>query len=262
MILTIDVGNTNVVLGCVEDGVVISRSRLATNTSDLPNDYAMKMRQSFAFDSIDYHEFEGAILSSVVPQVNRAIRSAVRKLTGLECIIVGAGIKTGVNVKIDDPGTLAGDLITGTVGALSMYKPPIIIVDMGTATTIVAVDKDGAYIGGAIVPGVNLSFEALSQGTSLLPNISIEAPRKCIATNTVDSMKSGAVFGTAAMIDGMIDRMEEELGQSATVVATGGLSGGIIPYCKHEIKHEPDLLLKGLAILYQKNAKPKKQNHR
>lgn len=260
MILTIDVGNTNVVLGCVEDGVVVSRSRLATNTSDLPNDYAMKMRQSFAFDSIDYHEFEGAILSSVVPQVNRAIRSAVRKLTGLECIIVGAGIKTGVNVKIDDPGTLAGDLITGTVGALSMYKPPIIIVDMGTATTIVAVDKDGAYIGGAIVPGVNLSFEALSQGTSLLPNISIEVPRKCIATNTVDSMKSGAVFGTAAMIDGMIDRMEEELGQSATVVATGGLSGGIIPYCKHEIKHEPDLLLKGLAILYHKNAKPKKQN--
>ena len=224
MILTIDVGNTNVVLGCVEDGVVVSRSRLATNTSDLPNDYAMKMRQSFAFDSIDYHEFEGAILSSVVPQVNRAIRSAVRKLTGLECIIVGAGIKTGVNVKIDDPGTLAGDLITGTVGALSMYKPPIIIVDMGTATTIVAVDKDGAYIGGAIVPGVNLSFEALSQGTSLLPNISIEAPRKCIATNTVDSMKSGAVFGTAAMIDGMIERMEAELGQPATVIATGGLS--------------------------------------
>lgn len=262
MILTIDVGNTNVVLGCVEDGVVVSRSRLATNTSDLPNDYAMKMRQSFAFDSIDYHEFEGAILSSVVPQVNRAIRSAVRKLTGLECIIVGAGIKTGVNVKIDDPGTLAGDLITGTVGALSMYKPPIIIVDMGTATTIVAVDKDGAYIGGAIIPGVNLSFEALSQGTSLLPNISIEAPRKCIATNTVDSMKSGAVFGTAAMIDGMIERMEAELGQPATVIATGGLSGGIIPYCKHEIKHEPDLLLKGLAILYQKNAKPKKQNHR
>lgn len=257
MILTIDVGNTNVVLGCVEDGVVVSRSRLATNTSDLPNDYAMKMRQSFAFDSIDYHEFEGAILSSVVPQVNRAIRSAVRKLTGLECIIVGAGIKTGVNVKIDDPGTLAGDLITGTVGALSMYKPPIIIVDMGTATTIVAVDKAGAYIGGAIVPGVNLSFEALSQGTSLLPNISIEAPRKCIATNTVDSMKSGAVFGTAAMIDGMIERMEAELGQPATVIATGGLSGGIIPYCKHEIKHEPDLLLKGLAILYQKNAKPK-----
>ena len=253
MILTIDVGNTNVVLGCVEDGVVVSRSRLATNTSDLPNDYAMKMRQSFAFDSIDYHEFEGAILSSVVPQVNRAIRSAVRKLTGLECIIVGAGIKTGVNVKIDDPGTLAGDLITGTVGALSMYKPPIIIVDMGTATTIVAVDKDGAYIGGAIVPGVNLSFEALSQGTSLLPNISIEAPRKCIATNTVDSMKSGAVFGTAAMIDGMIERIEEELGEKCTVIATGGLAPLIMPLCRRKMILDEDLILKGLLSVYKRN---------
>lgn len=141
MILTIDVGNTNVVLGCVENGAVISRSRLATNTSDLPNDYALKMRQSFAFDGVDYMSFEGAIMSSVVPQVNRAIRSAVRKLTGLECMIVGAGIKTGVNVKIDDPGTLAGDLITGAVGAVSLYEPPIIIVDMGTATTIVAIDS-------------------------------------------------------------------------------------------------------------------------
>ena len=258
MILTIDVGNTNVVLGCVEDGKVVSRSRLATNTSDLPNDYALKMRQSFAFDGVDYKKFDGAIMSSVVPQVNRAIRSAVRKLTGLECIMVGAGIKTGMNVKIDDPGTLAGDLITGAVGAISMYKPPIIIVDLGTATTLFAVDKDGAFIGGAIVPGVNLSFNALSQGTSLLPSISIEAPKKCIATNTVDCMRSGAVFGTAAMIDGMIERMEEELGCEATVVATGGLSGGVIPYCRHEIYHEPDLLLKGLAILYQKNAKPKK----
>lgn len=258
MILTIDVGNTNVVLGCVENGVVISRSRLATKTNDLPNDYALKMRQSFEFDGVDYHAFEGAILSSVVPQVNRAIRSAVRKLTGLECMMVTAGIKTGINVKIDDPGTLAGDIITGTVGAVALYEPPIIIIDMGTATTMVVVDKEGAYIGGAIIPGVNLSYEALSQGASLLPSIAIEAPKKCIATNTVDSMKSGAVYGTAALIDGMIDRMEEELQSDATVVATGGLSGGVIPYCKHEIHHEPDLLLKGLAILYQKNAKPRR----
>lgn len=255
MILTVDVGNTNIVLGCVENGEVISRSRLATKPSDLPNDYALKMRQSFEFDGVDYTKFEGAILSSVVPQVNRAIRAAVRKLTGLECVMVGAGIKTGVNVKIDDPGTLAGDLITGAVGALSIYEPPLIIIDMGTATTMVVADKDGAYIGGAIIPGVNLSYDALSQGTSLLPSISIEAPKKCIATNTVDSMKSGAVFGTAAMLDGMIDRMEDELGQSATIVATGGLSGSVIKYCRHEIMHEPDLLLKGLAILYQKNAR-------
>lgn len=255
MILTIDVGNTNVVMGCVENGEVKSVCRLATNTNDLSSDYALKMRQSFEFDGIDYKKFSGAILSSVVPQLNRAIKTAVKKLTGLDCMVVGAGLKTGVNVKIDDPGTLAGDLITGAVGALSIYKPPIIVVDMGTATTIVALDRDGAYLGGAIIPGIKLSFSALSSGTSLLPDIAIEAPAKCIGSNTVDSMKSGAVYGTAALVDGMIDRMEAELGEPVTVVATGGLSGTVVPYCKRKINYEPALLLKGLEILYEKNAK-------
>ena len=255
MILTIDVGNTNVVIGCVDNGEVRSAYRLATNLNDLSSDYALRMRQSFEFDGIDYHAFTGAILSSVVPQLNRAIRTAVKKVTGLDCMVVGAGIKTGVNVKIDDPGTLAGDLITGAVGALAMFKPPIIVVDMGTATTIVAIDKDGAYTGGAIVPGVKLSYTALSSGTSLLPKIAIQAPSKCIGTNTVDSMKSGAVYGTAALVDGMIDRMEEELGAPVSVIATGGLAGVVAPYCRREIAYEPALLLKGLAILYEKNAK-------
>ena len=255
MILTIDVGNTNVVMGCVENGDVKSVCRLATNLNDLSSDYAMKMRQSFEFDGIDYKNFSGAILSSVVPQLNRAIRTAVKKVTGLDCMVVGAGLKTGVNIKLDDPGQLAGDLITGAVGALALYKPPLVVVDMGTATTIVAIDSEGAYLGGAIIPGIKLSYSALSSGTSLLPNIAIEAPKKCIGTNTVDSMKSGAVYGTAALIDGMIDRMETELGEPVTVVATGGLAGTIVPYCRRKIEYEPALLLKGLAILYEKNAK-------
>ena len=255
MILTIDVGNTNVVMGCVENGDVKSVCRLATNLNDLSSDYAMKMRQSFEFDGIDYKNFSGAILSSVVPQLNRAIRTAVKKVTGLDCMVVGAGLKTGVNIKLDDPGQLAGDLITGAVGALALYKPPLVVVDMGTATTIVAIDSEGAYLGGAIIPGIKLSYSALSSGTSLLPNIAIEAPKKCIGTNTVDSMKSGAVYGTAALIDGMIDRMETELGEPVTVVATGGLAGTVVPYCRRRIEYEPALLLKGLAILYEKNAK-------
>lgn len=258
MVLTIDVGNTNVVFGCVEGNEIKSISRMATKSNDLANDYALKMRQCFELDGIDCHSFEGAILSSVVPQVNDAIKSAVRKLTGLECLVVGAGLKTGVNVKIDDPGTLAGDLITGAVGALALYKPPIIVIDMGTATTIVAIDKEGSYLGGAIVPGVNLSYSALASGTSLLPSIAIEAPEKCISTNTVDSMKSGAVYGTASMVDGMIERMEAELGGAVTAVATGGISGQIVPHCKKDIKYEPDLLLKGLSVLYRKNAKKKR----
>ena len=255
MILTIDVGNTNIVMGCVENGEVKSVCRLATNLNDLSSDYAMKMRQSFEFDGIDYKNFSGAILSSVVPQLNRAIRTAVKKVTGLDCMVVGAGLKTGVNIKLDDPGQLAGDLITGAVGALALYKPPLVVVDMGTATTIVAIDSEGSYLGGAIIPGIKLSYSALSSGTSLLPNIAIEAPKKCIGTNTVDSMKSGAVYGTAALVDGMIDRMETELGEPVTVVATGGLAGTIVPYCRRKIEYEPALLLKGLAILYEKNAK-------
>lgn len=259
MILTIDVGNTNIVFGCVENGDIKSISRIATKPDDLSNDYALKMRQSFEFDGIDCTKIDGAILSSVVPQVNGPIKAAVRKLTGLECLVVGAGLKTGVNVKIDDPGQLAGDLITGTVGALSLYAPPLIVVDMGTATTIVAVDEDGAYLGGAIVPGVKLSYSALASGTSLLPSIAIEAPKKCIATNTVDSMKSGAVFGTAAMIDGMVDRMETELGKSVTVIATGGLAGCVVPHCRRSIEYEPNLILKGLYVLYEKNSKKQKK---
>ena len=255
MILTIDVGNTNVVMGCVENGDVKSVCRLATNLNDLSSDYAMKMRQSFEFDGIDYKNFSGAILSSVVPQLNRAIKTAVKKVTGLDCMVVGAGLKTGVNIKLDDPGQLAGDLITGAVGALALYKPPLVVVDMGTATTIVAIDSEGSYLGGAIIPGIKLSYSALSSGTSLLPNIAIEAPKKCIGTNTVDSMKSGAVYGTAALVDGMIDRMETELGEPVTVVATGGLAGTVVPYCRRKIEYEPALLLKGLAILYEKNAK-------
>lgn len=259
MILTIDVGNTNVVLASVENGKVLSRSRLATRRNDPANDYALKMRQSFELDGIDYESFEGAIMSSVVPQVNMPIRDAVKKLTGLDCLVVGAGIKTGVNIKIDDPGTLGADLITGAVGAAACIKLPAIVVDMGTATTLTLVDKSGAFCGGAIAPGVEISLGALVSGASLLHNIAIEAPEKCIGTNTVDCMKSGVVLGAAAMVDGLIDRMEAEVGEPVSVIATGGIAGCVIPYCRREMKYEPDLLLKGLEIMYYKNVKHKKK---
>lgn len=256
MILAVDVGNTNVVLACLENGKAISMSRLATNRNDLASDYALKMRQSFELDNVDTDKIEGAIISSVVPPVTEAIKDAVKRLFGIDCLVVGSGIKTGINIKIDDPGTAGCDLITGAVGALAKYSPPIIIIDMGTATTMFALDKNGAFIGGSIAPGVKLSYSALSSGASLLPVISVnEAPKKVISTNTVDCMKSGAIFGTAAMIDGMIERMEEELGGEVTSVATGGLAGHIIPYCRKKIEYEPNLLLDGLQIIYDKNKK-------
>ena len=217
MILAIDVGNTNVVMGCVENGKVMGTSRMNTVRNDLPNDYAIKMRQCFELDNIDAKKIEGVIMSSVVPPVTEAIKIAVKKLLGLDCLVVGSGIKTGIDIKIDDPATAGPDLITGAVGALAKFEPPIVIIDMGTATTLFAVDGNRAFCGGAILPGVKLSYSALSSGTSLLPVISVNnAPKKVISTNTVDCMESGAIFGTAAMVDGMVDRMEAELTAAGT----------------------------------------------
>lgn len=255
MILAIDVGNTNIVLGCIEQGEIRSIVRIQTRVGETEAEYAIKLRQLLDFYEIDPLGFEGAILSSVVPPVTGALTQAVKKVTGLECMVVGPGMKTGMNVRIDDPGTLAGDIVVGSVAAMNAYGYPCIVLDLGTATTAVVIDRDGCYRGGAILPGVKLGYAALASGTSLLPDISITAPKKVIATNTVDSMRSGAVFGTAATIDGLIDRMEEELGYPCKVVATGGLASSITPYCKREIVCDDDLLLKGLWALWQKNRK-------
>lgn len=253
MILAVDVGNTNIVLGCIEDGNILNIVRVQTDLKQTADEWVIKLKDILQLYGIEPQSFEGVIMSSVVPPVTGRLQRALKFLTGRECMMVGPGMKTGLNLRIDDPGTLAGDIVTGSVAAMQCYGTPCIVLDMGTATTIVAVDGKGCYLGGAIIPGVNLSYAALSAGTSLLPDISITAPKKCIATNTVDSMRSGAVFGTAAMLDGMIDRMEAELGTKCTVVATGGIAQFITPHCTHDIHCDKDLLLKGLWILYEKN---------
>ena len=253
MILAVDVGNTNIVLGCIEDGQISNTVRVHTSPDATSAEYAVQLAQLFAFYRIDRNGFEGAILSSVVPSVTEALRTAVEELIGKRCLVVGPGMKTGMNLRIDDPGTVAGDLIIGSVAAMNYYGAPVIVMDLGTANTIVLIDRDHCFRGGAILPGVKLSYAALSAGTSLLPDISIVPPKKCVGTNTVDCMRSGAVFGTAAALDGMVQRMEEELGERCAVVATGGLASSIIPYCKREIAIDDKLLLKGLWLLWQKN---------
>lgn len=255
MILAVDVGNTNIVLGCIEDGEILNIVRISTNINQTAEEYAIKLKDILEIYKIDSNGFEGAIMSSVVPPVNGRLQRAIKFVTGCSCMMVGPGMKTGLNVRIDDPGTLAGDIVVGSVAAMCCYGTPCIVMDMGTATTMVVVDGNGSYLGGAIIPGVKLSYAALSSGASLLPDISITAPKKCIATNTVDSMRSGAVFGTAAMLDGMIDRMEAELGTKCRLIATGGIAQFVTPYCSHEIICDNDLLLKGLWVLYQKNRK-------
>ena len=253
MILAIDVGNTNVVMGCIDGDKISHVSRMATDQTKTEHEYAAIIRQILHFDGIEGRDFDGAIIASVALQLTGTLRRAVEIFTGLEPIIVGAGIKTGLNILLDNPAQLGADLVCGAVAALAQCKPPIIVIDMGTATTLSVIDKNANFLGGAIVPGLRLAQNALSGGTSQLPAVDIEAPAKIIGRNTIECMRSGSILGTASMLDGMIARFEAELGQQAHVIATGGLAQKVIPYCSREIEFDDLLLLRGLAILYNKN---------
>ena len=254
MLLAIDIGNSNVVIGCLnENNETIKQFRMVTDLKKTDDEYASGMRTILQFNGVKCDAFEGAIICSVVPPLTEIFRNAVENITGHRALVVGAGIKTGLNILIEDPATLGSDLVAVSVGAMMDYELPAIVLDMGTATTITVVDKGNKYLGGAIVPGVALSINALSAGTSLLQKVPIEAPEKCICTTTTQSMQSGAVFGNAAMIDGMIQRFEEELGCAVSVVATGGIASKIIPYCHRHVVYDENLLLRGLGIIYKKN---------
>ena len=255
MILAIDIGNTNIVLGCIEGREIVREARMATDLVKTSDQYCAELRSMLEMLEVDRKSFEGSIISSVVPPVLNSFKTAVTKITGTTPLVVGPGIKTGLNILLDNPAMAGGDLIVGAVAALAEYKPPILVVDMGTATTMIALDTKGSFLGGSIFPGVKISAEALSGKTAQLPAISLEAPKKAIGRNTGDCMRSGLMMGHAAMLDGMIDRMEEELGAPVTVVATGGIARFVIPMCRRTMIYDRDLLLKGLRILYENNQK-------
>ncbi len=256
MILAIDIGNSNVVIGCLnEENEVVSQFRMVTDLKKTEDEYAAGMKIILDHNGVDCAAFEGAIICSVVPPLTEIFRKAAQQLIGSRPVVLGAGVKTGLNIMIENPASLGSDIVAASVAAMQDYPLPVIVVDMGTATTITVVDKGNRFIGGAIAPGVALSMNALSAGTSLLQKVPIEAPKKSIVGTTTESMQSGAVYGNAAMLDGMIARFEEELGCTASVVATGGIAAKIVPHCKREIAYEEDLLLKGLGIIYRKNKK-------
>lgn len=253
MILALDVGNTNIVFGAVENSKTKFLARFSTDKNKTEDEYAVLFKTMIEIKGFSDKGFDGAIISSVVPQLNEILAKAVVAVTGQEPLIVGPGIKTGLNIKIDNPATLGSDLVVGAVAAIANYPKPLIIIDMGTATTVVAVDSAGIYRGGVICPGVRVSMNSLAKNTAQLPEISLNTPKRAIGTNTADCLRSGAVFGNAAMLDGLIDRLGEELDGKPTIVATGGLSPKIIPHCRHRIILDNDLLLKGLEIIYNKN---------
>lgn len=249
MILALDVGNTNIVIGCIDNGKIIFDGRLATNSAKTDMEFAVLLKNILTLNKIDIESLEGSIISSVVPPINQSLKKAVKLVTGHTPMTI-SGCE-GLKVGLDDPSQLGDDLIVGAITVLNDFPPPVIMIDMGTATTIFVIDKTRTFLGGSIIPGLMISQKALTQTASLLPSISLEAPQSVIGRNTIDAMKSGAILGYASMIDGMIDKIEAELGEKSTIIATGGLSKCIIENCTHDIIYDENLLLRGLWLIYQ-----------
>ena len=253
MILAVDIGYSNIVLGCFDENEILFEDRLSTDREATVLEYAVIIKTSLEMHKLEYEQITGAIISSVVPSVTENVQQAVFRLTGQQAMVVGPGVKTGLNILLDDPKQLGSDRVADAVGAIGEYPCPLIIVDMGTATTISVIDRNKNFLGGMIIPGLQVSLDSLANRTSQLPHVSLDEPKKVIGTNTVDCMKSGIIYSTAGSIDGAIDRIEQELGESCTVVSTGGHARKIIPHCHHEILIDPYLLLKGLMAIYEKN---------
>jgi type III pantothenate kinase len=255
MLLAIDIGNTNLVIGCIRDDEILFKARIATDQTRTSDQYGVEIKNMIEAFGVKVNDITDCIISSVVPPVFNSVRTGVIKVIGKQPMVVGPGLKTGLNIHMDVPSQVGSDRIVIAVAALAEYQAPLILMDLGTATTIELVEPENHYMGGIIFPGVKLSLDALTSRAAQLPGISLDKPKRVIGKNTVDSMRSGMLYGTAAMIDGLIERMEEELGHSSTLIATGGMAQFIAPLCKHSIILEKDLLLKGLNIIYKKNKK-------
>jgi len=253
MVLAIDIGNTNIVIGIFENDAFSFKERISTDTSKTDLEYVVEFQALLNLYDIDKKKIDGAVISSVVPPLNNVINSVVYKMFGVKALMVGPGIKTGLNLAVDNPASVGADLIVDSVAGLKDYGAPLILIDMGTATTVTVVDKDGSFIGGMILPGARVSLDSLVNRTSQLPTISIEPSKNVVGKNTVDCMKSGIVNGQAAMLDGLIDKINNELGYNCKVVAAGGLVSCIVPHCSHEIIIDDELTLRGLKYIYEKN---------
>lgn len=253
MILAIDIGNSNITLGVFSADELVFSSRLHSDTSATEDEYAYRILQVANLYDLDKTCIKGAVISSVVPQLTAIIKHAVKFVFGVDSLTVGPGVKTGISIRCDNPSSVGADLICASVAAHCIYGSPALVIDMGTATKMTVVDKNGAFVGTSIIPGIETGLYALSNGTAQLPKISLDSPGAVIGKNTVECMKSGVVYGHAAMIDGMIDRINEESGETLSVYITGGYAESVLPYCKKKMTYDESLILKGLNIIYKKN---------
>lgn len=255
MLLAVDIGNTNIKFGVFDADVLKRTLTISCDKNKTADEYAVELYSLIRIMGKHRSEFDGCIISSVVPTVTAHMDRAVRDVLDIEPIIVGPGIKTGLDIRIENPATLGADLMVACVAAKAYYSAPTIVISMGTATVMCVLDKERHMLGGPIAPGVMVSLNALTGSTALLVSVALEAPKSVIGNNTDRSIRSGVVWGTACMIDGMIDKIEAELGEKCTVVATGGMAQTIIKNCTHEIAIQDNLIMQGLRMIYDKNKK-------
>lgn len=257
MILLVDVGNTNIVLGVNKEDKYIASWRISTDANKTSDEYGIQVMQLFIQNNLNPKDIKGIIISSVVPNIMHSLENMIRKCFSIEPIIVGPGIKTGMNIKYDNPKEVGADRIVNAVAAYETYKKPIIIIDFGTATTFCAITGTGNYLGGCIVPGVRIASDALFERAAKLPRVELEVPKNIICKNTITSMQAGILYGYIGQVEYIVNKMKAEMkvagAENPMVIATGGLAKLIAKETKLIDKVEGDLTLEGLKILYEKN---------
>lgn len=253
MILVVDVGNSNIVLGIYKHRELLHHFRISTSRQSTVDEYGILTHNFFQMSGISTSDIEGVIISSVVPPLVNVLEEMCIKYVGKKPLIVGPGIKTGLNLRYENPREVGADRIVNAVAAIDQFNCPLVVVDFGTATTFDCIDGEGNYLGGAIVPGIGISTEALYQRASKLPRIELEKPKKVIGRNTIHAMQAGIIFGYAGQVDGIVERIKEEMQATPKVIATGGLAELIASETKTIEVVSPMLTLEGLRIIYERN---------
>ena len=253
MLLVVDVGNTNIVVGLYKDRDLIASWRISSDRRRTPCEIAALLKSLLEMEGIAPEGVDGAVMSSVVPPLTSTVVKAVKMLFNISPLVVGPGVKTGMPILVDNPKEVGTDRIVNAVAAYHKYGGPLVVVDFGTATTFDVVSVKGEYLGGAIAPGIGISMEALFRETAQLPKVDFERPKNVIGKNTVESMQSGIFYGYVCLVDGMIDLIQKEFDLPLKVVATGGLAESVASMSRTIQKVEPWLTLEGLRIIYQKN---------
>lgn len=254
MYICVDIGNTNIVCGIYNENILIKDIRFGTNRQMTVDEYGIKLLQLIHFNGIEKNDIEGAIVSSVVPELDEIIKIMFQKYFNVEALFVGQGVKSGINIKLDNPKQLGADLLAGAVGATFGYGAPVLVIDIGTALTITYVNSNKEFLGGAIMPGIRISFSNLVSKTSKLEDVGIEDIKDPLGKDTKTCIQSGMIYGWSSMIDGMIDKYYERLGDFKVII-TGGEARFLLKHLKHEVIYDENLLLTGLSFLYQKNKK-------